>query len=196
MRSRRIACLLLGLWMGAGLWMLAVASDNAAAADKLLLAPNSNADAYLKSLGSRAQLVPLAHFLAAEQNRSLFETWGVVQIVVASLFFFFILFGTRLGKFPLVVALLMLLIVIGERLAITPGMEMVGHYTDFNPDPSHKARMARDILNYGYGMAEWSKFALGAIAAIALIWQEKRRSADSRNQVDVVDKSDYRHIDR
>src|ERR1039458_2831628 len=117
MRSRRIACLLLGLWMGAGLWMLWVAADNSASADRLLLAPNASAAAYLKTLG-RAQLSPLAHYLAADQNRALFEKWGVVQIVLGGLFFFFLLFGTRLGKLPLVVALLMLLIVVGERVAI------------------------------------------------------------------------------
>jgi hypothetical protein len=195
MRSRRIACLLLGLWMGAGLWMLWVAQANASAADRLLLAPNANAAAYLKSVG-RVQMAPLAHYLAAEQNRSLFEVWGIVQIVLGGLFFFFLLFGTRFGKFPLVVALLMLLIVIGERVAVIPGMEMVGHHIDFNPDPSQRARTARDVLNYGYSMAEWGKFALGAVSAIYLIWQEKRRSVNPRNQVDMVDKADYRHIDR
>jgi hypothetical protein len=195
MRSRRIACLLLGLWMGAGLWMLWVAADNSAAANRLLVAPNASAAAYLSTLG-RAQLAPLAHYLATQQNRLLFETWGVVQIVLGSLFFFFLLFGTRLGKFPLAVAAVMLLIVIGERIAITPGMEMVGRVTDFDSDPSHRARLARDVLNYGYGMAEWIKFALGTVAAVLLIWQENRRSLHSRNQIDLVDKSDYRHIDR
>jgi len=149
----------------------------------------------MKTLG-RSQLLPLAHYLASEQNRALFEVWGVVQIVLGALFFFFLLFGTRLGKFPLVVALLMLLIVIGERVAITPGMEMVGRVTDFNLDPSHRARMARDVLNYGYSMAEWAKFLLGAVAGVVLIWQESRRSLHSRNQVDLIDKADYRHINR
>ena len=51
-------------------------------------------------------------------------------------------------------------------------------------------------LNFGYKMAEWVKFALGAVAAIFLIWQENRRSLHSRNQVDMIDKANYRHIDR
>jgi hypothetical protein len=195
MHSRRIACLLLGLWMGGGLWMLWVAAGNVAAADRLLLAPNAYAAAYLNALG-RTQLSPLTHYLANEQNRSLFETWGVVQIALASLFFFFLLFGTRLGKFPLVVALLMLVIVIGERVAITPGLELVGQHNDFNLDPSQRARLASNVLNYGYKIAEWVKFALGAVATVFLIWQDSRRSLHSRNQVDLIDKADYRHINR
>jgi hypothetical protein len=195
MRSRRIACLLLGIWMGAGLWMLWVAVDNAAAADRLLLAPNQSAAEYLKSFG-HTPISPLAHYLADQQNRSLFETWGVVQIVLGTLFLFFVLFGTRLGKFTLALALLMLLIVIGERVAIGPGMEMVGRVTDLNQDPSHRAIVARNVMNYGYKMAEWLKFTLGGLAAITLIWHQSRPSLDSRKQVNLIDKSDYRHINR
>jgi|HubBroStandDraft_6_1064221.scaffolds.fasta_scaffold946715_2 hypothetical protein len=181
--------------MGAGLWMLWVAAANVAAADRLLLAPNSYAAAYLKTLG-RTPLTPLTHYLANEQNRSLLEIWGVMQIVLGALFFCFLLFGTRLGKFPLVVALLMLLIVIGERVGLTPELALVGQHNDFNLDPSQRARRASDALNYGYKMAECAKFALGAVAAIFLIWQENRRSLHSRNQVDMIDKADYRHINR
>ena len=195
MRSRRIACLLLGLWMGAGLWMLWVAADSAASADRLLLSPSEAASAYLKSLG-HVPLRPLAQYLAAERNRSLFEVWGVVQIALGGAFFFFLLFGTRLGKFPLALALLMLLIAVGERMALIPGMEMVGRATEFNLDPSHRARFARDALSDGFSMAEWAKFAMGAVMAVFLLWQQTRRSLDSRHQVDMVDKTDHRHIDR
>jgi hypothetical protein len=195
MRSRRIACLLLGIWMGAGLWMLWVASSNAASADRLLRAPNAAADAYLKSLG-QVSLLPLTHYLAEQQNRSLFETWGVVQIALGAVLFFYLLFGTRLGKFPLAVSLLMLLIVIGERIAIGPGMEMVGRYADLNSDPSHRLQVAQGALDYGYKMAEALKFALGAIVAVYLIWQHTRSSSDARKQIDVINEPNYRHIDR
>jgi len=179
--------------MGAGLWMLWVAADNTASANRLLVAPNAYAAAYLKNLGG-AQLGPLTHYLADEQNRSLFETWGVVQIVMAALFFSLLLFGTRLGKFPLAISLAMLAIAIAERVAITPGMELVSLHTDFNPSPSERAQFASSALNYGYKMAEWAKFALGTAAAVVLIWQERRRSLDARKQVDLIDKADYRHI--
>lgn len=181
--------------MGAGLWMLWVVADNAAAADHLLLAPNAYAAAYLKSLG-HVQLSPLAYYLANQQNRSLLETWGVVQIVLGAVFFFFLLFGTRLGKLPLAVSLLMLLIVIGERVGIAPGMELVGQHNAFNPDLSQRAVLASDVLNYGYKTAEGAKFALGAVAAGLLIWQGRRRSLDARNEVDVIDKANHRHINR
>jgi hypothetical protein len=195
MHSRRIACLLLGLWMGAGLWMLWVAEDNAASVQTLLRRPSAAAEAYLKTLG-RTPVGPLAQYLAAEQNRSLFETWGVVQIALSGVFFFFLLFGTRLGKVPLALALLLFLIALGERLAISPGMELVGRATDFAADPSHRLRLARDVLSYGYATAEIAKWLLAVAVACFLIWQRTSRSLDSGQEVDMVDKANYRHIDR
>jgi len=179
--------------MGAGLWMLWVASNNRASAERVLLAPSERAAAYLKTLG-HAPVGPLAQYLAAEQNRSLFEVWGVVQIVLAAVFFSFLLFGSRLGKFPLAMALVMLLIAIGERAAIIPGMEFVGRATDFNLNPSHRAQLALSAVDFGYTMAEAVKYLLAAIVAAFLIWHS-RRSLDPRHQVDMVDKADHRHVD-
>jgi hypothetical protein len=195
MHSRRIACLLLGLWLGAGLWMQWVASDNASAVDNLLTHPSENAAAYIKSLG-HAPVGPLARYLEAERNRSLYETWGAVQIVVSALFFFFILFGTKMGKVPLALALALFLLVLAERLFLTPQIEMVGRATDFAVDPSHRMRLLREAVGYGYTAAEAAKWLLSAALACFLIWQRTRSSVDSRHEVDLVDKANYRHINR
>ena len=121
----------------------------------------------------------------------------MVQIVLGALFLFFLVFGTRLGKFTLAVAVLMLLIVIGERVAIGLGMENGGTRDRSQPGtPRTEAIVARNVMNYGYKMAEWLKFTLGALAAITLIWHQSRPSLDSRKQVDLIDKTDYRHINR
>src|ERR1035441_10368822 len=125
MRTRRIACLLLGLWLGAGLWMQWLATNNSDSVNSLLTRPSSAAAVHLKSLG-HAPIQPLAHYLAEEQNRSLFETWGMAQIAVSAAFFFFLLFGTRQGKAPLALALLLFLVAVGERAVVIPQMNMVG----------------------------------------------------------------------
>ena len=59
--------------------MQVVASQNLGSVDRLLLRPSPDATKYLKSLGNVA-ISPLARYLAAEENRSCTETWGVVQI--------------------------------------------------------------------------------------------------------------------
>jgi len=180
--------------MGAGFWMQWVAGENVAAVDALLLHPNADAAAYMKTL-AQAPIGPLARFLAAERNRSLYETWGAVQIVVSAIFFFFLLFGTRMGKVPLALALGLFLLVLAERLLLTPEIEMVGRATDFTADPSRRIHLMREAVGYGYTAAEVAKWVLSAAIAAFLIWQ-RGRSVDSRHEVDVVDKANYRHIDR
>lgn len=195
MHSRRIACLLLGLWVGAGLWMQWMAVQNAKAAETLLERPGPSAAAYFKTI-DLAKASQLAHYLAAEQNRSLYEIWGDVQIAVSALFFFLLLFGTRMGKFSLALALLLFLIALGERLVMTPGMETVGRATDFAVNLSHRAHVATAVVSYGYQVAETSKWILAAAMAGLLIWQRSARSLNSRDEFNVVDKANYRHIDR
>jgi hypothetical protein len=195
MRSRRIACLLLGLWLGAGLWMQWVVSVNLRSADNLLTRPSPDAAAYLKSLG-RTPFSPLAHYLAAEQNRSLYDTWGTVQIVMSAFFFFFLLFGTRLGKVPIALALVMVAVVVAERAIVIPEMTMVGRATDFTANPSHRVNLMWAAMNYAYASAELVKWLLAAGIAAYLIFPKNRRSLDSGHQVDMVDKANHRHIDR
>jgi hypothetical protein len=177
-------------------WM---ASSNVNAVEGLLLRPRPDAAAYLKTLGHPsilpAQILPLAQYLAAEQNRSLYQTWGMVQIAVSALFFFLLLFGTKLGKLPLALALFLFVIALGERLVITPEMDMVGRAADFATDPSHRVRLAREALGYGYSVAELAKWFLAAGVAGILIWPGSGRSVHSRQQINVIDKTNYRQID-
>jgi hypothetical protein len=172
-----------------------VASQNIASADSLLLRPTTNATSFLKTLG-RVDVAPLAHYLAEEQNRSLFETWGVIQIVASVLFFFFLLFGTRVGKVPVILGLLLVALAIVERAVVIPEMKMVGRAADFVVDPSRRVKLAGTALNFGYTAAELAKWLLAAGIAAYLLFEQGRRSSRSRHQVDVVDKTDYRHVDR
>jgi len=172
-----------------------VVANNVSSAESLLTRPSAAAAAYLKTLG-HVQLAPLADYLAAEQNRSLFENWGMIQIAVSALFFFFLLFGTRQGKVPLALALLLFLVAVGERVLVIPEMNMVGRATDFAAASSHRIQLESRALNYGYMAAELAKWVLAAGVAGFLIWQRGGRSVDSRHKVDLIDKTNYRHIDR
>src|ERR1039458_7055732 len=80
MSCRRMACLLLGLWLGAGLLMAWVATQDLGSADRLAAHPDLAAAVQLKSLGAN-QTLPLLRYLAAEQTRNNLETWGTVQLL-------------------------------------------------------------------------------------------------------------------
>ena len=74
------------------------------------------------------------------------------------------------------------MIALCERLFVTPEIAMVGRATDFADDPSHRVRLATDVLGYGYSVVELAKWLIAAGVAGFLIWQpSSRRSLDSKN---------------
>ena len=94
MHFRRFACFLLGLWLGGGLFMDMVVTQNFRSVDRLLAKPAPLAAEQIAKLGPDAARVFLRHQVS-EQNRWYFENWEVMQIVLGALFFFFMLFATK-----------------------------------------------------------------------------------------------------
>lgn len=191
-----MACLLLGLWMGAGVLMAWVATRDLGSADRLAAHPDLAAALQLKSLGAN-QTLPLLRYLAAEQTRNNLETWGTVQLFVGFFFFFFLLFGTNQGKLSLALALTMALIAFGQRMVLIPEILSRGRAMDFLTHAiSLHQKMQLDVLHYAYSMAEAAKGGLGLILAGILIWRTGGRSLNAWQEVQLVDKADHRHVNR
>jgi hypothetical protein len=134
-------------------------------------------------------------YAAEEQARWYSETWGSAQIVLAVLFFAFLLFGTSEGKLSLGLALLMFVVAVLQRAVFCPQIAAVGQAMDFVADPGSGLRAQMQVWSYGYTLAELSKWGVGLILARSLLWQRGGRSLDSREQVDAVYKANHRHID-
>jgi hypothetical protein len=132
MHSRRIACFLLGLWLGGGIFMAWVASQNLHAAGRLMDRPNPVALLKFKALGPASARL-LMHYEAAEQTRFFYESWEAAQMVLGAFFLLFLLFGTREDKYSLLMAAAMLAIVAVERFWMTPQAISFGRVTDFIP---------------------------------------------------------------
>lgn len=132
MHSRRVACFLLGIWLGAAILMAWVATENFRSVDRLLAKPSPAALLSLKTLGPAGARM-LLRYQASEQNRWLFEAWGTVQLIGGSGFFLFLLFGTREGKYPLILVLVMLAVVLLQLFLLTPAMISLGRLVDFLP---------------------------------------------------------------
>ncbi len=195
MTSRRMACLLLGLWMGAGVLMAWVATQNLRSVDRLAAHPDLAAALQLKSLGAN-QTLPLLRYLASEQTRNNLQTWGSVQLFVSSFFFFFLLFGTNQGKFSLALALLMALIAFSQRLFLIPEILSRGRAIDFVAQAPVYQQTQLDVLHYAYSLTEVVKGGLGLLLAGILIWRTGGRSLNAGQEVQMVDKADHRHVNR
>ena len=194
MHSRRLACFLLGIWFGGGLFMQWISSENYRAIDRLLEHPNPAVILHLRDLGP-AGTRRILRYQVAEQNRYYFEVWEVLQMMLGTLFFFFLLFGTREDKFSLLMALLMLLAVLAQRLLITPELNSFGRVLDFVADEAYyPGRRKFTIVQNAYRAVELTKLGIGILLTARLILG-RRRSGDARQQLNMINKANYRHID-
>ena len=198
MHSRRFACLLLGIWFAGGAFMQWISSQNYRAVDRLLDQPNPAARLQFDVLGTAASR-QLLRYQVAEQNRFYFEAWETVQLILGSFFFFFLLFGTREDKFSLLMALLMLLAVGVQRFLLTPEITADGRVLDFvSPGVYVPGRRALPIAQSAYQADELTKLAFGVMLTLwLLLGRGRRRSGtDVRQELDLINKANYGHIDR
>jgi hypothetical protein len=196
MHFRRLVCFLLGAWLAGGLFMAAVATQNFRSVDRVLYNPAPAASQEIKAMGpdmARAFL----RYLVSEQNRWYFERWEGIQIGIALLTFFLLLFGSTESKVSLGLALLMLLIVAAQRFLLTPMIISFGRVIDFVPDAVHSPERTRFwVLHHAYSGMEVGKWCLCLLLTLKLVLRSRRRSSHVAGDIDVVDKPYYRHVDR
>jgi hypothetical protein len=196
MHARRLASFLLGLWLAGGLFMAWVATENFREVDRLLSGDNPTATLRFKPLGSDARM--LLRYHASEQNRWLFRSWETGQIVYGAAFFMLMLFGSRENKFILGGVLLLTLLVLVQRLFLSPELIAVGRMIDFVPQAATSPDRSKFwIIHAAYTGVEMGKWVLILILTGQMVFSRKRsgRSRDSRRKVDSVDKPNYRRVD-
>ena len=203
MHSVRLTCFLLGIWLAGGVFMAWVATENFRQVDRLLEHPNLQARLNFRTHENPQNFGPgaarmLLRYQASEQNRFYFEAWESVQVVLGSLLFFFLLFGTREDKYSMGTVLGMLAIVAAQRLVLTPEITSLGRALDFVPANAEALERGRFWLFHNlYSAAELIKWAAALLLVTRLVvGHRRRRSGNAGKQLDVIDKADYRHIDR
>ena len=171
-----------------------VAAESFGSVDRLLARPHPVATLQFKALG-RAEARLLLRYQVAEQNRSNFEAWEVAQILMGALFFFFVLFATRENKFALLLILLMIASVVVQRFLLTPAMISLGRLIDFvPPDAPSGDRTQFWVMHSWYWGVELVKWGLGLALCARLISQRNRRSGNARQEFNMVDKANHRHV--
>src|SRR5436190_6741390 len=174
MNTRRFICALLGLWIGASLFMGTVAAVSFRSVDRLLASPQPEVAAEIKVVGAEKMRALLRHE-AGEFNRALFEGWGVVQIALSLLLFGILLFGTKEGKFVLSVSLLLVIVTAGMHLLVTPNIVAYGRGLDFQPpDKEIGLRERVKVFHNTYSSLEIVKLS-GIVAILVVLLREVRR---------------------
>jgi hypothetical protein len=184
------------MWLAGGFFMAWMATENFQSVDRLLNAGNPAAAVRLKVLGNTEARL-LLRYQVSEQNRFYFETWEIAQIFLGGFLFFFLLFGTNEGKLTLALALLMFVLLLAQRLALTPEITALGRVIDFRPEAQATGDHAKFmVLHTAYVAIEIAKWGLGIVLALLLIFTHTRRLRDSGKQVDFVNKPDHSHVNR
>ena len=192
MHYRRIVCLLLGLWFGGGLVTAWYGARSFGTVADIMNQSNPAFVMQTKSLGP-AVTRQVLRFQVAEQNRWLFKSWELMQIGLGLLFFCYLLFGTTEGKFSLLVSLLMVLLTLIQRLAISPELGIIGRSMDYVPaDVAAQEHAKFWLLHNAYLGMEALKYGLGVVLGAIVL--SGKRSVDTLNQFNMIDKANHRHV--
>jgi hypothetical protein len=190
MNARRIACLIVGFWLGTSAFMIWVGIQNFRDVDRLLGVPEAAALAAKTPEANGARLLLL--YQAAEQDRTLFEDWGTLQLILGVAFLFFLLFASREGKFVLLMALLMTAIVAVQLFAVTPmiaiRLRVIG--------PAAVSVPPLKLPLAIYSAAELIKWALGLLLAGKWVGETRsaQRSRHAREDFNLVNKANHGHV--
>jgi hypothetical protein len=195
MHARRFACMLLGFWLAGSMVMTFIAADSANSAGRLLLNHGAAASLHIQSMGQEEARIMLA-YPVRQQVRWWLEEWENLELALGAFFFLFLLFGTREGKLALSVTLGIYAIVLFERFFTLPQMLYLGGQMDFVAEnvvtPDRNELIAVQNAFTGVEIVK----ALVILGLGVYMIARTRRSSHSWDNVDMVDKSDHRHVDR
>ena len=193
MNLRRFACLLLGAWLATSLAVALILYQNRRLIDYSLTHLSPAAAAHVKAIGQE-QARMLFTFQVSEQISFYIEVWGSVQIVAGIGCLAFVLFATREGKATLALAVVVLLIVTLQRTLLVPEISSLIRLLQTDVGAAHRHRLI--TLKWVYYAVEGLKLAIGLAVASRLVAERRHRSRYAGQNVDVVDKSNYRHVNR
>jgi hypothetical protein len=196
MHVRRLACFILGMWLAAGLAVAWLEREDFQALRTALAQPDPAVAGRVKVLGAQETFLLMGR-LEWERRQRTTENWESVQLIIGVGFFLFLLLGTREGKLPLGMALLLVGMVVLERFLLTPEVLSLERVADFTPGRHASAesmrRLALSLTQEGFEIAIWTVQA--ALAAVMIV-PRHRRSGDAGDQFYVVDKANNRHVNR
>jgi hypothetical protein len=193
MHFRRIACLLLGAWIAGSLFMMWVATQNLQTVDRVIHEARGPAAKQIQEIGREPARLLLRH-LAGEQNRTYFQGWELVQVVLGVVLLLILFFGTDAKPQVLLGVLLMTLVVALMHWLMTPEIIKLGRTIEFIPDTKDSVERSRFWgFHTAYATIDVVKTVMASLIAVQLMMRRRRIIEE---EIDAVDDADHRHVDR
>jgi hypothetical protein len=148
-QHRRIATLVIGIWLGAGVFADIAVTQNFTTVDRFLATRPADPD--------RAAERVLLRRNAGEENNFLFANWELTELVLGV---GLLIIAARTGRLPATLTVSMLAIVAAQHFFLTPEITELGR---------HEPVTAHFWMLHGiYSGIEILKLALGAVLALVL----------------------------
>jgi hypothetical protein len=162
---RRLSTLLLGAWLGAGIFTDLAVTQNFRAVDRFL------ESSQLNEIGRARQRIVLRKN-AAEENNWIFENWERLEFAIGGGLFLLLLCGERPVKSTLALSFLLPAIVAAEHFLLTPRIIDLGRIVDDLPaaDPATRTFW---MLHGIYGGLDILKILVGLGLAAVLVIRPK-----------------------
>lgn len=170
---RRLAALVLGTWLGAGVFADVAVTQNFQTVDRFLVQPGSAVIAAELNKSGRERERSILRRNAGEENNTIFENWERVELVIGCALFALLLYGAR-PQLPLLSgAALMLVIVTAQHFFVSPEITALGRkLADLPADDPLVARFW--TLHGLYSGSEILKLLVGMALAARLAFRRKR----------------------
>jgi len=164
------------MWLGASLLMIFAATENFRTANSAVASPPGGLAELTKTAGGEP-VRQILRYQASEANRRLFGAFGAAQFGAAVVVFLLILFATSAGRFPVLLALAIVILVSIMHWLITPQIATGSRVLDFVPlqEMAAERERLRSIHNI-YSAMEIVKLLLVAGLGAFFLFGSQRRS--------------------
>jgi len=197
MHTRRLTTLLLGLWLGASLFVDWMATNSFTTVDTSYQSARARQPKLVLDIGEQP-IRAILKFQTAELNRHYSYVWGFAQSAFGVMFAIVIAFTTRGRKAPLVLAVTMVAMAIGNQFVLSSMLER-DRALDFTV-PSETAR-ERAVFTGSHNTfigVEVAKMLAGFALAGVLLFRSPQESRRRRrvSEFDQVDNANNSRVNR
>lgn len=172
LQYRRVAAILLGIWLGAGIFADLAVTQNFQTVDRFLADPGSTGTSVELNRMGRAPARVMLRRNAGEENNFLFENWERAELMLGVVLLGTLFFGERPQKVMLAAGLAMWVLVLVQHFLLSPQVAEMGRSM---ADHAEDAALSRKFwLFHGiYSGLEILKVVVGFGLAVRLCMRRK-----------------------
>jgi hypothetical protein len=190
--SRRLTCLILGLWLGGSLLFAWISSSGMSTAGTAINTLGPKGQQAIGVVGQESAR-QLSRFVVSEVMREFSYAWGIILFVAVT-------FSTNGNKVLMLLAGAMLALTLVLHLSASPNISALGRVIDFaRAHEFERERRALAAFSSAYVLVEFVKVGLGiAIGAILTLTSgmASKRRRRVVHKLDEIDNANYGRVNR